>query len=340
MKRALRVALDHATAVPGAVAALATAGDLINRNPHVHFIFSAGAWAGTGPDAAFLPWPQHLTAERLTELLRRAVLAMLQRRQRLTEQTAARLLSWEHSGFSVWCGEPVQPWETESRQRLARYLVKAPLSLERLDYDETRCRVVYTSNKRGQSRSMSALEFLGELSVHLPDRGSHGVLFYGRHSKRSRGERARLEAAREGVTTAATLGRSEDPDPDADPAFLRKRKAFRASWAALLKKVWDVDAMRYPRCASRISIVSAITDLSVAKRILRHLGLFDQARPPNPHDCPLVLPMDTDATLLLWPEPAPRFAPQTPEADPPSPENGGNQSAHQDWPADPPFIED
>lgn len=228
VKRALRVALKAPQAVPGAVAALATAGDILNANSHVHMILSAGAWSGKGPDATFLPWPSCLTAERLTELLRRSVLAMLARRQRLTEDTAARLLSWGHSGFSIWYGVPIQPWETESRQRLARYLIKAPVSLERLHYDETACRVVYTSDKRGQTRSMSALEFLAELGVHIPDRGSHGVLFYGRHSKRSRGERARhLEARGATPSTLPAVGSDVQhaPGTNADPCFLQKRRA-------------------------------------------------------------------------------------------------------------------
>ena len=55
------------------------------------------------------------------------------------------------------------------------------LSLERLSYDEASCRAVYASSKQGQERTLSAL------SVHVPDRGTHSVLCYGRHAKRTRG---------------------------------------------------------------------------------------------------------------------------------------------------------
>ena len=192
---------------------------------------------------------------------------------------------------------------------------------------------------------MSALEFLGELSVHLPDRGSHGVLFYGRHSRRSRGERARAEAVAEGASAASSPPSRLTPEQDeddlhADPTFLQKRKAFRRSWSQLLKKVWNVDAMRCPRCTSRMKVVSAITDVSIAKRILRHLGLFDEPRPPNAHDCTLKDPAATGATLFLWPEPSPRHTPRNPQADPPGIEDAGEEGAHSDWPGDPPFNED
>ena len=40
-------------------------------------------------------------------------------------------MQWNPSGFSVWLGEPIEPEEEESRSRLTRYVVKAPVALER-----------------------------------------------------------------------------------------------------------------------------------------------------------------------------------------------------------------
>src|SRR5262249_40772978 len=142
----LRTALSMPKAAPGAVAALATAGDLASAHPHVHMLVSTGVWAPSRQ--RFRWWPAVSVAEHLTAMCRGLVLRMLTRRDRLAESTAERMLAWRHAGFDVWVGEPVLPWEVESRKRLARYLLKAPLSLERMRYDDQTCRVEYVSHKR------------------------------------------------------------------------------------------------------------------------------------------------------------------------------------------------
>jgi len=340
----LRTALGESTAVPGAVLALATAGDLLNAHCHIHGLVSAGAWVGFGVQARFLPWPEALTQERLEDLFRRLVLRMLVRRERLAESTADRLLEWRHSGFNIFLGLPVEPWETASRRRIARYILKSPLSLERLHYDETSCRVTYGSKKRGHERSMSALDFLAELTVHVLSRGQHQALYYGRCSNRSRGMRCHEQQATE---PPLDRGETEDSDIDCNPTFTQRRRAFRLRWATLLQRVWGVDVMACPRCASRMTVVAGISDLHVVERILRHLGLFDQPRAPNVHDCPSPPALVDGQTLLMfaprpgrtppssstqtWTElPAPTECPTEP-ADP---------RLNDEWPVDPPFDDD
>ena len=73
------------------------------------------------------------------------------------------------------------------------------------------------------------------------------------------------------------------PDDSTVPALTRKR--FRLAWAALLKRIWDVDALRCLRCGGPMRILSAITQAAVITRILRCLGLLYQARAPDLHDC-------------------------------------------------------
>ena len=106
----LEVALDRVGIVPGAMVSVASAGDTGNLHPHLHSLVSDGAWdRKTGQ---FFPWPAWLTGERLTELFRRQVLAMLVREERLAEETQQRLLAWHPSGFSVFVGTPIGAHET------------------------------------------------------------------------------------------------------------------------------------------------------------------------------------------------------------------------------------
>jgi hypothetical protein len=51
-------------------------------------------------------------------------------------------------------------------------------------------------------------------------------------------------------------------------------------WAALLRKVWDVDALKCPKCGGRMKVISFIEQPSVIRRILEHMELWDDSRSP------------------------------------------------------------
>jgi len=312
--RGLRTALEDPRVVPGAILVRASAGDLCNGHPHIHSMFSCGAWT-EGGRGHFLPWPDHLTSEDLEQLFRRKVLALLVRRNRITQATADRLMQWAPTGFSVWIGNPIEPHETASRLRLARYLVKPPVCLERMDFDAENCLVTYRSDSQGRTRRVQALDFLADLSVHIPDPGEHGVSYLGRCSNRSRGSRRKQEAPSE-------------PSPGPLPQT-PSRKAFRTAWAQLLKKVWAVDITRCPRCGGSVRIRSAVLLYSAIKKILEHLGI-PWPRPPNQHDCP-PLPGAQMPLPLVSPARPPDVVPPEDERDP---------RLVEDWPIDAPFEDD
>lgn len=277
-------------------------------------MFSCGAWTDRGR-GHFLPWPPHLVGEDLVQLFRRKVLALLLRHHRITQATPERLMQWSPTGFSVWIGAPIEPHETASRLRLARYLVKPPISLERMDFDADDCLVTYRSDSQGRTRRVQALDFLADLSVHIPDPGEHGVSYLGRCSNRSRGTRRKQEAPSEPSPVSA----SSPPS----------RKAFRTAWAQLLKKVWSVDVTQCPRCGGTVRILSAVLLQKAIKKILDHLGI-PWPRPPNQHDCP-PLPGMQMALPLVPPARPQHVAPPEDEPDP---------RLADAWPTDAPFEDD
>ena len=54
----------------------------------------------------------------------------------------------------------------------------------------------------------------------------------------------------------------------------------RVAWADLLQRVFEVDALACPKCGGRMRVLAAITDPTVAARILRCLALPARAPPP------------------------------------------------------------
>ena len=53
-------------------------------------------------------------------------------------------------------------------------------------------------------------------------------------------------------------------------------------WALLLQRVFDIDALRCPRCGSTLRLIAAIEDPAVARKILECLGLPARAPPLEP----------------------------------------------------------
>ena len=77
----------------------------------------------------------------------------------------------------------------------------------------------------------------------------------------------------------------------------------RIAWADLLQRVFEVDALRCPACGGRMRLIAAVTDPSVARRILESLALPPRAPPLAPaieiDREPIVDPMAFERTLAL-----------------------------------------
>ncbi len=87
------------------------------------------------------------------------------------------------------------------------------------------------------------LDFIAELTQHIPDARKHLVRYFGFYSNKSRGMRAKPDA---------------DPPHDAQAARSPSASRARRRWAALIKRVWQVDPLQCPRCGSTMKIVSFI----------------------------------------------------------------------------------
>ncbi len=62
-------------------------------------------------------------------------------------------------------------------------------------------------------------------------------------------------------------------------AAIAHESAGRIRWAALLQRVFEIDALRCPRCGGAMRLIAAIEDPDVARRILECLKLPARAPP-------------------------------------------------------------
>ena len=109
---------------------------------------------------------------------------------------------------------------------------------------------------------MPGTEWLELLCKHVPDRYEHLVRYAGWYSNRARGERAKKSCP----SAAVVLASSDEPMASEFSA------RARATWARLIRKVYEADPLECPRCKGPMWVIALIEDLGVIRRILEHLG--------------------------------------------------------------------
>jgi hypothetical protein len=287
---------EHAAAggVPYFVSVVQWFGDLANRHVHLHSLVSLGVKA---TDGAFHSVPPDLDFSPLEETFRHAVLDMLVRKQRLTEESRQAVLLWKHSGFSVNADVAVPPGDTEGLERVACYLLKPPLSLQRMSYTSGAPAVVYRGKFNPSCGAnfvaLDPKEFLVKILCLVLPPYECVVRYYGAASSTARRRSQEPSAKDEEVAEADPL-LSEEARVVQDTA---PAQPCLSPWARLLAKIHRVDPLRCPVCGGPMRVIALIHDPAVIERILRHIGRWDPPRGP-PREAPT-----TERTIEYEPVP-------------------------------------
>jgi hypothetical protein len=219
---------------------------------------------------------------------------------RITEKVVEQMRSWRHSGFSVDKSVYLPAGDQAAIQRLLQYMLRCPFSLQRMIQTTAEGNVAYRATRekcvafptrndpefsRGVARNFEIfepLDFIAEVTQHIPDHGAQTVRYYGWYSNKARGMRAK--AAQE-AKAQQSGGIEPITTDDSDTPY---RKLCRLRWAALIKRVFEVDPLCCPQCGGTMAIVSFIEQedqTDVIEGILKHCQLWNDypARaPPKP----------------------------------------------------------
>ncbi|MGA1845332.1 MAG: transposase [bacterium] len=185
------------------------------------------------------------------------VFSMLIAEEKISEGLAHKVASWPHSGFNIHNGVEIDADDTKGRETLAQYIIKAPVSQERMLYDGEDQKVVYAS-RRG-TVSYEPLDWLAAITSHIPNKAAQCVHYYGHYSNKSRGIRQKTgQAAKADIVIADTAP---------------TKRSCSKKWAALIKKVYEVDPLVCPRCLHHMRIISIIDQPEIIEKILKHCDL-------------------------------------------------------------------
>ena len=249
---------------PAMVAVVQTASSILAWMPHIHALVPRGGWLASG-EWVPVPYVDPVAAEKL---FRRKVLHFLKAEGLLGDERIQLLLSWRHSGFSVDFSVKVEPEEGESVERVARYILRSPLSLERMELVGRE--VVYRGKDGSSEERFDALDFAARVLMQAPEPRLHLARFYGAYSSVSRGRAARAGAALEG-----------SDGPEVEEPTSEERRRLRRSWARMLRKIHDVDALLC-ECGAQMQVIAFITEHRVVRRILDHVRRREAERDRAP----------------------------------------------------------
>ena len=135
------------------------------------------------------------------------------------------MMNWHHSGFIVYCGKAIWPHNEEGLENLARYIIRASFSQERMSYiaandsSDGVSKVIYQSKDGTSTKTFDALDWLAQLVTHIPNKGEQMVRYYAYYSNKSRG--LRKKAGTDDQVPALI-------DSDISP------QAFRKNWFRLI----------------------------------------------------------------------------------------------------------
>jgi len=263
-------AVDDQEVRPGVVAVPQTFGSLINPHPHVHCLASRGAWDAQG---RWLPVP-YVDTTVAEKLFRHKTLRLLRQRGLLSDERIELMSSFHRSGFSVDDSPTVWPQDTGGLQRIARYLLRCPLSLSRVFWTPG-ARTLFYQGKSSHDdpfashpdgETLDVYEFLARVLTQIPELRRHGMHYFGGYSSRARSRRKA-----QGLKLEATSADQVKPASSDEPNLSsRQRAALRRRWANLIQRVFKTDPLLC-ECGGKFRIISFITDPKVIRKILDHL---------------------------------------------------------------------
>jgi len=222
--------------------------------------------------------------------------AEVERRLRYPEPFEGRKRGAVLDGFSLHAGVRIHASDRDGRERLCRYILRPPLALHRLSRGEDGGLLYRMKRSRHGSLwlSLTPEGLLARLATLVPLPRVHAVRYHGVFAPHA-GLRSRVVP--DPLEDPAPSQRPEAPPPQAAAPWPRAAtrlapaqaaaasdrpspRTYRVPWAALLKKVFDVDVLACPECGGRLRLIAFIAEPTVARKILDHLAL-DSTGPPT-----------------------------------------------------------
>jgi hypothetical protein len=193
-------------------------------------------------------------------------------------------------GFDLHASVSVPGHARDRLEQLLRYCARPALSHDRLQLlDGGRLRLMLkTPRFDGTTHLILTADELIERLVALVPRPHKNLILYTGVLAPNAKWRARVAAfGREPAQPNADEGTVAHAHArDRPHARDRRRRTdprnYNSEWARLMRRAFELDVLRCPKCDHRMRVLALIEQPSTARRVLRHLGMRDHAPPIAP----------------------------------------------------------
>jgi hypothetical protein len=138
-------------------------------------------------------------------------------------------------------------------ENLARYIIRASLSQERMTYVPEAGSVIYRSKDGCNTRVLDAMEWLAAMTSHIPNKGEQMVRYYGHYSNASRGQRKK--AGMDEIIPCMLQPETTDMQ-------------FRKTWSRMIQKIYEVDPLACLRCQGKMPPIRSAGALHADRRTM------------------------------------------------------------------------
>ena len=195
------------------------------------------------------------------------------------EVTVRQPLCAELDGFSLHAAVRIEAHERKRLERLCRYITRPALSDERIRVNAAgQVELELKTPWRDGTTHLvvSPLEFMQRLAALVPRPRLHLIRYHGVLAPNAK---LRARVVPQGLLAHAPAATEAAGAGECDVETVQGR-AHRIGWARLLKRVFDIDVQRCPRCGGgQVKIIAAILERAAIEKILTHLGLDPQPPP-------------------------------------------------------------
>ena len=177
-------------------------------------------------------------------------------------------------GFSLHCGVRIHENDRQGLEHLLGYGGRGPVATSRLT-QAADGRYAYSLRRPlPDGRTTLVLtghELMGRLAALIPPPRVNMVRYHGVFAPKARLRPFVVPK----LPTDEPSTEAEGPPIALPKRPRRKHASYRLDWAALLKRVFDVDVLECGKCGGRSKVIAVIKDGLTARKILDHLGLGD-----------------------------------------------------------------
>ena len=206
----------------------------------------------------------------------------------IAETTATNEALADVGGVNIHAGAAIDGRDRRRLERLCRYVARPPVSQERLSQAPDGRRLTYSFKRAWKDGTyavvLDPLDLIARLAALIPPPNFHMLRYHGVLAAHANArsevvpgpapelvEPSQLRLVVEGEATEATE--------------LSTKPASRHPWAWLLQRVFAVDVMTCPKCASRLALKKVANTPDDIARALAELGLGPRP-PPRPRPPP------------------------------------------------------